>query len=288
MSIERDHDLMQCLRERALGPESLIAIGGEACVFRLDAHRILRVNHAGFDPDAVLARAALLDELHGLGALPFAIPQVESVDLHGPRCWTIERYLPGRTLQAALKDGSTPDRERLLVATLEAAEALARLPLRRDTFGPLYWLPELRRPSWRAFLEARAAWSLAQARGLPPLSAAELAAPFPEPARPGFVHFDLYPGNLLTTGARVSAVLDFGGVACFGDPRFDTLSVAIYLRGEMTEGAQPRDHAVVLDWLRARDLADWLPDAERWFCAFWAFAMDDVRVARWVRRVLKA
>lgn len=91
-----------------------------------------------------------------------------------------------------------------------------------------------------------------------------LCCPFAEPASPGLVHLDLFAGNVLVDGSRVTAILDFGGVPVFGDPDFDPLTVAVYLRGEMTDNAGDSDHAVCREWLARHGLADRLDAAERW------------------------
>jgi aminoglycoside phosphotransferase (APT) family kinase protein len=115
-----------------------------------------------------------------------------------------------------------------------------------------------------------------------------LCRPFEEPAIPGFVHLDLYAGNVLVDGNSVTAVLDFGGVPVFGDPDFDPLTVAVYLRGEMTNHTTESDHRVCREWLERAGLADQLDAAERWVAAMWSFAVDDAKVQSWCRRVLLA
>jgi aminoglycoside phosphotransferase (APT) family kinase protein len=115
-----------------------------------------------------------------------------------------------------------------------------------------------------------------------------LCVPFDEPEAPALVHLDLYAGNVLVEESRVTAVLDFGGVPVFGDPDFDALTVAAYLRGEMTEATEASDHWVCRDWLERAGLAERLDAAERWVAAMWSFAVDDARVQTWCRRVLLA
>jgi aminoglycoside phosphotransferase (APT) family kinase protein len=115
-----------------------------------------------------------------------------------------------------------------------------------------------------------------------------LCLPFEEPTTPGFVHLDLYAGNVLVDGSSVTALLDFGGVPVFGDPDFDPLTVAVYLRGEMTDDTHESDHTVCREWLERAGLAERLDAAERWVAAMWSSAVDDAKVQRWCRRVLLA
>lgn len=71
------------------------------------------------------------------------------------------------------------------------------------------------------------------------------------------MHLDLYAGNVLVEGSRVTALLDFGGVPVFGDPDFDALTVAVYLRGEMTETTEEPCICVVFTQFAGR--AVWGP-----------------------------
>ena len=81
--------------------------------------------------------------------------------------------------------------------------------------------------------------------------AAESAEVGGEPVAAGFVHGDLIPGNLLTDGSRLSAIIDWGS-AGYGDPAQDLAPAwAVF---------DPRSRRVFRDaievddatWLRAR------------------------------------
>jgi aminoglycoside phosphotransferase (APT) family kinase protein len=82
-----------------------------------------------------------------------------------------------------------------------------------------------------------------------------LATP-PWPGPPVWIHGDLHPGNLLVSGGRLAAVLDFGDLAA-GDPATD-LSVAWMLlpaTARSTFRAAARGALDSLDddtWMRAR------------------------------------
>jgi hypothetical protein len=284
----RDPSLLRVLGELGLGPSAFLGHGGEAIVFAYGEEQVVRVHHVETDAASVEARTLLLGELrphHGL--LPFAIPLVSELRVIAERFVTFEPRLRGQTLARALRDVKGAARRELLLSTLEASRALGRLPLRRPWFGDLCRVPPLRARSWKEYLRQRAHTSLAAAgEAFVGVDVEALCAPFEEPETPGLVHLDLYAGNVLVDGSRVTALLDFGGVPVFGDPNFDPLTVAVYLRGEMTDSAAESDHTVCEDWLERAGLAGQLDAAERWVAAMWSFAVDDAKVQSWCRRVL--
>jgi hypothetical protein len=286
----RDPSLLRVLKELGADPSELLGYGGEACVFAYGDEQIVRIHHAEADRAAVEARSALLGELRPHhGQLPFAIPHVCELRVIAERFVTFEPRLHGRTLARALREVRGTGRRELLLSTLEASRALSRLPLTRPWFGDLCRVPPIRAPSWKEYLRRRARTSLAAAGdAFAGVDLDALCLPFEEPATPGFVHLDLYAGNVLVEGSSVTAVLDFGGVPVFGDPDFDPLTVAVYLRGEMTDDAIESDHTQCHEWLEQAGLAERLDAAERWVAAMWSFAVDDAKVQSWCRRVLLA
>lgn len=290
--VELIHDpsLLRVLEELGVDPSALLGYGGEACVFAYGDEQIVRVHHAETDAATVEARTDLLSELRPHhGRLPFAIPRVSELRVIAERFVTFEPRLHGQTLARALREVQGASRRDLLLSTLEASRALGRLPLSRPWFGDLCREPPIRAASWKDYLRQRARTSLAAAGDtFASVDVEALCAPFEEPASPGFVHLDLYAGNVLVDETRVTALLDFGGVPVFGDPDFDPLTVAVYLRGEMTDATEPSDHAACQEWLERAGLADRLDAAERWVAAMWSFAVDDVKVQSWCRRVLLA
>lgn len=288
MELLHDPSLLRVLRELKVDPGALLGHGGEACVFAYGDEQIVRVHHAEASGAALAARSALLDELRPHHSrLPFAIPHVRELQVIAERFVTFEPRFSGRTLARALREVHGAARAALLVSTLEASRALGRLPLSRPWFGELCQVPPVRAPSWKDYLRRRARVSLARAGdAFAAVDVDALCLPFEEPVNPGFVHLDLFAGNVLVQGSSVSAVLDFGGVPVFGDPDFDPLTVAVYLRGDMTDGADEADHAVCREWLEQAGLAERLDAAERWVAAMWSFAIDDTKVQTWCRRVL--
>jgi Phosphotransferase enzyme family len=284
----RDPSLLSVLAELSVDPGALLGYGGEACVFAYGEELVVRIHHAEADGAAVEARSVLLSELRPHhGRLSFAIPHVCELRVVAERFVTFEPRLRGQTLARALREVRGTGRRELLLSTLEASRALSQLPLTRQWFGDLCQVPPIRAPSWREYLRQRARTSLAAAgEAFAGVDVEALCVPFEEPATPGFVHLDLYAGNVLVDGSRVTAVLDFGGVPVFGDPDFDPLTVAVYLRGEMTDDSNESDHTVCREWLERAGLAERLDAAERWVAAMWSFAVDDAKVQSWCRRVL--
>lgn len=290
MELLREPSLLRVLGELGVAPAALLGYGGEACVFAYGDEQIVRVHHAEVGAAAVEARSVLLSELrphHGL--LPFAIPHVSELRVIAERLVTFEPRFHGQTLARALRDVRGTSRGALLVSTLDASRALGRLPLTRQWFGELCQVPPIRTASWKDYLRQRARTSLAAAGdAFAGVDVEALCLPFDEPVAPGLVHLDLYAGNVLVDGSRVTAVLDFGGVPVFGDPDFDPLAVAVYLRGAMTDDAIESDHAVCREWLERAGLAERLDAAERWIAAMWSFAVDDATLQSWCQRVLLA
>ena len=288
MDLLRDPSLLRVLRQLGVDPAAFLGHGGEACVFAYGDEQIVRIHHAEADGAAVEARSLLLSELQPHhGRLSFAIPFVRELRVIAERFVTFEPRLPGQTLARALREVHGADRRRLLLSALEASRALRRLPLTRRWFGDLCQVAPIRARSWKEYLRLRAHTSLAAAGGaFANVDAEALCLPFAEPANPGLLHLDLCAGNVLVGGGSVTAVLDFGGVPVFGDPDFDPLTLAVYLRGEITDDTDESDHTICREWLEQMGLADRLDAAERWVAAMWSFAVDDAKVQSWCRRVL--
>jgi aminoglycoside phosphotransferase (APT) family kinase protein len=288
VKLPHDAGLLRTLERFGLSPDALLGRGGEAWVYALDAKRVLRVHHAGTPAETVEARQLLLTELAaGAERVPFAIPEVLDTSSVGGRIATIEGRLPGRPAMRVLEELRGEARASLLRAHLDAAAQIGDLPLERPWFGDLLQPAPIRRPTSRAYLEERAARSLAGAGpGFEKLDAAALAEALCEPERRCLVHLDAFTGNMLATGETISAVLDFGVVAIAGDRRLDPLAAVAYLATEITPCATPADRAVAAEWLAEQGLAPLYEPARRWLAAFWSIARDDLALHRWCRAVL--
>ncbi len=288
MKYPRDAGLQRTLERFGLSPDALLGHGGEALVYALDAKRVLRVHHAGTTAETVEARRALLTELAaGAQHVPFSIPEVLDTSKVEDRIATIERRLPGRPAMRVLEELRGEARAELLRAHLDAAARIGDLPLERPWFGDLLRDPPIRTHTSRAYLNERAAHSLAAAGpGFEKIDPAALARALPEPEQRSLVHLDAFTGNMLACGETISAVLDFGVVAIAGDRRLDPLAAAVYLASEITPCATPADRAVAAEWLAEAGLAPFYEPARRWLAGFWSTARDDLALHRWCRSVL--
>lgn len=285
-----DAGLVAVLTQFGIPPDALLGHGGEAWVYAFGDERVLRVLHAGGRIEEIHRRQDLIDEL--VVSVPsFALPKVLDVGEVSGRIFAIERRLPGWSVMDELRRCEGDSRPRMIEAHLGAAAALGDLHLTpRGWFGDLVGGDPIKTATWRAYMEQRAAANLARSteefRSIDPVA---LADELPEPAGASFVHLDAFAGNMLTDGARITAVLDFGLTSVVGDRRLDPLAAAVYLAApEITPVATRSDVDVARSWLRTAGLDDLFDPARRWLAALWSFAIDDPRVQAWCRSVLAA
>jgi hypothetical protein len=207
------------------------------------------------------------------------IPEVLELRCMHDRWVTIEPRLPGRPLSELLNEVEGSAREELVLSYLEAGRCLSELTLSRPFYGDLLADDAIREPTFRGYLERRARRSLDRAgESLGRLDAGQLARALPEAERRAFVYLDVHPNNVLVDGSRVSAIIDFGGVAIIGDHRLGASVPATYLLS--------RDQGVAQAWLRDQGLSEMYTPVRRWIAAFWSFARDDVGLFEWCESVL--
>ncbi|MCX4444922.1 hypothetical protein [Streptomyces sp. NBC_01789] len=119
---QAEHEL---LRAHRIGPADLIVTGTEAKVYRLDTDQVLKV-YAG--PDGT--QAAQLQTLRTFydrldrDQVPYALPEIHSVEQHGPLLATREALLPGRPMGETCDLTTPPQAETLY---LDGVTALAVL-----------------------------------------------------------------------------------------------------------------------------------------------------------------
>jgi Ser/Thr protein kinase RdoA (MazF antagonist) len=286
----RDAAPARLLAALRIAEADFLGSGAEARVYALDARRVARIHAAGVTRAEVARRASLLSELAaGAGAVPFAIPRVLEIAAVEARLVSIEARLPGRALSEALADARGQRRSQLVRAYLDAAARVGDLRLDRAWYGDLADRDPIRTAGFREYLRERARRSLAA--GGPEFAAVDpgaLAAALPEPSSPALVHLDAFPGNMLSEGDSISAVLDFGTVSIMGDRRLDPLTAVAYLDSAITPAATPTDREAATEWLRDRGLVDLYPPTRRWLAAYWSFAREDPRLFQWCRGVLLA
>jgi Ser/Thr protein kinase RdoA (MazF antagonist) len=267
---------------------ALLGAGGEASVYALDVRHVLRIHHAGTSQALAAGRSALLVELAQSAArVPFALPRVVETRVVAQRLVTVEARLPGHPLNVVLGEARGAERVGLIRAYLDAAARIADLAVRRPWYGELLAEGAIRATTFRAYLQQRAARSLAAAgTEFAHVDAAQLAQALPEPAEASLVHLDAFPGNMLSDGRTITAVLDFSQMAMVGDRRLDPLTAVAYLDAAITPEATDADRAVAQTWLAERRLGALYQPARRWVAAYWSFAQDDQRLWQWCRAIL--
>jgi hypothetical protein len=288
VAFPEDPGVLSVMRTFAVTADDLLGHGGEAWVFALGDDRVVRILQPGGRVDDIVRRQGLVAELSRARPL-FALPEVLEVGEMADRVFAVERRLPGRSVLHELASSSGPARKHLVETHLDAAAALGDLSLApRQTFGDLIVDGAITTSTWRAYLAERAAANLARSTSdFWSIDPGALADGLPEATGPSFVHLDAFAGNMLTDGARITAVIDIGSTSLAGDRRLDPLSAAVYLLSpEITPMVSPSDIDVTMSWLRAAGLREWFEPASRWLAAFWSVAVDEVTLHRWCRRVL--
>ena len=271
-----------------VAPDALLGHGDEAWVYGLDDDRVLRILRDGGRKTDVLRRSALVAEL-ALSQPVFRLPEVLDVGEVEGRTYAVERRLPGRSMLEQLGRIEGPARERLIEAYLDTSASLGDLHLpARAGFGDLIADDAIVAPTWRLYLQERAAWNLARSPpGLRRVDPVAIADGLPDISTPRFVHLDAFPGNFLTDGTRITAVIDIGDSSLAGDRRLDPIASAVYLSDPyLTPTATARDVDVALAWLRTNGLAELLEPGRRWLAAYWSFEADNPEAMAWCSEVL--
>lgn len=271
-----------------VAPDALLGHGVEAWVYALDDERVLKVLDEGTSTADALRRVTLVEEL-ALSKPVYRLPEVLEVGEFEGRTYVIERRLSGRTMLEELGRIEGAARERLIEAYLETSASLGDLRLPAHSgFGDLIGDDPIVAPTWRAYLVERAVRNLT--RSTPELGnvdPVEVANGLPDASTPSFVHLDAFPGNFLTDGVRVTAVLDIGASSLAGDRRLDPIASTVYLSDpHLTPTARAHDVEVAEAWLRTEGLAEWLEPGRRWLAAYWSFEVDNPKTIAWCSDVL--
>jgi aminoglycoside phosphotransferase (APT) family kinase protein len=217
--------------------------------FRLGSALTVRMPSAEGYAAAVEKEQRWLPELAPRLPLPIPAPVAAGRPGEGyPFAWSVLRWLPGSTVRPA-------DVAEDVTFATDLAGFLAALHTLRD--GP----PAGRHSFYRGCPPAaydeetrRALAGLPEAPLCTEIWDAALAAEFT--GTPGWFHGDIAPGNLLLSGGRLSAVIDFG-TSGVGDPACDTVIAWTVLRGAgraAYRAALPVDDAT---WVRGRGWALW-------------------------------
>lgn len=224
--------------------------GTDNAMYRLGSDLVVRLPRIDWAVEAVRKEVEWLPRL--APHLPWPVPQPVALGKPAeiyPYPWSVYRWINGE--EATLRN--VRDRHELARDLANFILALRAIPLpSADVQGAM----TSNRGGRVAVVDEPARAAIAACEGLldgAALTAAwevALDAPVGREA-PVWLHGDLKPGNLLASGGRLSAVIDFGGLAV-GDPAVDLL-VAWNL---LDAGArQTFRKALTVDeatWLRAR------------------------------------
>ncbi len=291
MSADDDAVLEAVLARIGVAGAPFLGSGGEARVYALDADRVVRITHPGADVGPIRRAIDFVADLTPTGGL--RLPEVLDLWEQDGRVVSIERRLPGTSLLVALEaGGARPDRARLIESHLDASDAVAAMfdASRATRFGEFLGADPIGGATLHEFLLARARWSLEQVDDLPTVDLDASVGDLPDLTAPSsgcLVHLDAFAGNMMTDGRRVTSVFDFGGATVIGDRWMNPVSTAVYLGvPTITPGATPEDTEVARRWLADRGLAELEHPFRRWLAAYWAFAVDDVKLHAWCRSVL--
>lgn len=288
------------LDQYGVTPDDELGHGGEAHVYALDAHRVLRVHH-----HEAAAHATRIGELYARldrAAVPFALPEVLEVHGDGEVSWSVERRLEGRSLDAVIGQVRGDDRARVLTAYVDGAAAFGALGVPADWSGgcgELFTEEQLQTDRWGDLLAARLGLQLDRARpvldGVVPmlervrtriLGEARLEAG----GGSALVHGDWFPGNVLVgDDLQVSAAIDLGWLTVVGAADHDVRSAVVFF--EVHPWLEPGDAEVLVAAAR-RHLG---PDAQaridrtrRFEQARFAFVDEDEHLHRWCVAGLRA
>lgn len=232
-----DNKALEMLRAHGWSPGAVLGAGMEGTVVDLSTERVAKIWHGRTHEDlaaTVEFSAALAD-----ASLPFPTPQVFDVLEDEGLVITIERKINGEPLR---RDYSTPPP----VADSEVAHLVGDVldGLSKAVVSPgLSVLPILPGdhpfPATASFSSSLADLVELRYRTLPDLLRREIAdvdrlvtatveglRNLPEPDRPGLIHGDLVPPNIVVQKGHVSGVLDFGFMTTVGDPQFDAAITA--------------------------------------------------------------
>jgi serine/threonine protein kinase len=225
-------------RRRGYRDVAPLAAGVEGAVYDLGDSTVAKVWRQRREAGLTLMQEFYADVIRG--GLPFATPEILTVDQIDGTAVTVERKLPGQPLQSLL---GSDDRQLSFAAAgcvIEVLQALAsvrgtanmrRLPVLDEERS--FWADSGSFPSALQSLLHRRVTQFGDVlrRRLPGFDRrfAGLLERLPalEELPDTVVHGDLVPGNILVTeDLRPLAVLDFGFLTTAGDPRFDAAIAA--------------------------------------------------------------
>lgn len=280
----------------ATAPWRRLGEGGEATVYALDRHRVLRVHHGEPWAGDELARA--YRRWAGNAVTSFGLPEILDSGSDDGLWWQVVRRLPGRTVQEWLVELRGPDRARLLQAYVDAAFEIGRIES-APSFGEL--LGGRAYADWADCLRARVkvpdpASTRRLADELPDFEQIverfDRALPHLYDGPPRLVHVDYFPGNVMATvdheakgvDVRISGVLDFAAHSLYGDPLLDVVGAVVMadIATDVTE--EEKERLRVYARTRAGSAWDRVFDAYRVFYGLY-YVMDEALLPWCVRQL---
>ena len=203
---------------RALSVERVPSAGTDNAMYRLGADMVVRLPRVPRASHAVALEQRWLPHL--APRLPLAVPVPLGLGVPGAGFdmpWSVYSWLPG----ANVFDEPLTD---LTAAAHQLGEFITALRAVDPVDGPLSFRgdPILSRDTTvRAWLSDLGADGTID--GAAALAAWDDVLALPQwTGRPGWLHSDLIPGNLLAVDDTLTAVIDFGGVGV-GDPACDLM-----------------------------------------------------------------
>ena len=266
------------LAQLGTGRDRFLGEGGESQVFALDEQRVLRLYRAAHES----ASSPVVDQLRSLygfwarssppSGYGVQLPLVLDAGVTQGRSWTVDRRFAGGSLSAWLPTAGVPERRTALAGLLDAAEAMARLPMPVPGFARLVGAgaPQTY-GSLVELLSAMLAGPTARSRD-------DLARDVPGVARawdrlqrdlagrvvtPTLVHGDLCAPNAYVTvdedGPRVAGVGDFSPHTLQADPLMDLSAAVTFLELEPYEAAVADS-----EWLLGLAVQRYGPEVAHW------------------------
>jgi aminoglycoside phosphotransferase (APT) family kinase protein len=200
----------------------------------------------------------IMQALHARGLPVPGIIAMSSDAVVDGRPYVLMEALLGERIEAAAARGSDP--LELAQSAIEVLRALQATPPAQSGIGdeePVMLRDELRRWSW---LMERAP---AELTGDAPELARRLASEVPPDRGPVVVHGDYHFGNMLFTGERVSAVLDWE-IAELGHPLLDLCCLCVVFHGGGEDGSRGWGASRGLDPEALREIFGADPAEFRW------------------------
>ena len=209
-------------------------------------------------PADIPRQGRIMQALHARGLPAPGIIAMSTEAVVDGRPYVLMEALPGERIETAAARGSDP--LELARSAIEVLHALQATPPAQSGIGgeaPALLRDELRRWSW---LMERAP---AELTGDAPELARRLTSEVPPDPGPVVVHGDYHFGNMLFTGGRVSAVLDWE-IAELGHPLLDLCCLCVVFQGGGEDGSRGWGTARGLDPNALREVFGADPAEFRW------------------------